>query len=128
MEAEDEVLLKTLNFRFKIKFEELSFSRKYDLVAKAAPMTHNCVLYLASWLGMRVALRKFSDKELVISKKLKTDFFKELEVAHNLRHPNILLYMGLSRDPSSNTYYIVQEFVSHITLYDVLHGVRKPIR
>ena len=73
-------------------------------------------------------LRKFSENELTISKKLKVDFFKELEVAHNLRHPNILLYMGLSRDSVTNNFYIVHEFVSHVTLFDILHGVRKPIK
>ena len=77
---------------------------------------------------MKVTLRKFNEQDLIRSKKLKSDFFKELEVAHNLRHPNILLNMGLSRDPVINNFYIVHEFVSHATLFDILHGVRKPIR
>ena len=40
------------------------------------------------------------------------NFLKELELAHSLRHPNIVLYMGLSLDPLKNNAFIVHEFVS----------------
>ena len=52
------------------------------------------------------------------------NFLKELEVAHSLRHPNIVLYMGLSLDPVKNNAFIVHEFVSQASLFDILHGVR----
>ena len=50
------------------------------------------------------------------------NFLHELEVAHSLRHPNIVLYMGLSIDPEKNHAYIVQEFVSKHSLFELLHG------
>lgn len=52
------------------------------------------------------------------------NFLKELEVAHSLRHPNIVLYMGLSLDPVKNNAFIVHEFVSKASLFDILHGIR----
>ena len=51
------------------------------------------------------------------------NFLKELEVAHSLRHPNIVLYMGLSLDPVKNNALIVHEYVSKATLFDIIHGV-----
>ena len=56
------------------------------------------------------------------------NFLKELEVAHSLRHPNIVLYMGLSLDPVKNNAFIVHEFVSQASLFDILHGVRPRMR
>ena len=50
-------------------------------------------------------------------------FLKELEVAHSLRHPSIVLYMGLSLDPIKNNAHIVHEYVSKATLFDIIHGV-----
>lgn len=52
------------------------------------------------------------------------NFLKELEVAHSLRHPNVVLYMGLSLDPVKNNAYIVHEFVSQASLFDIIHGIR----
>mmetsp|Transcript_35922 Transcript_35922/g.43903 ORF Transcript_35922/g.43903 Transcript_35922/m.43903 type:complete len:83 (+) Transcript_35922:198-446(+) len=51
------------------------------------------------------------------------NFLKELEVAHSLRHPNIVLYMGLSLDSMKNNALIVHEYVSKATLFDIIHGV-----
>ena len=52
------------------------------------------------------------------------NFLRELELAHSLRHPNIVLYMGLSLDPIKNNAFIVHEFVSQASLFDILHGMR----
>ena len=46
-------------------------------------------------------------------------------MAHALRHPNIVLYMGLSLDPVKNNAFIVHEYVSKASLFDILHGVRR---
>ena len=42
-------------------------------------------------------------------------------MVHNLRHPNLLMYMGLSIDPERSDAYIVTEFFSTVTLFDVVH-------
>lgn len=117
--------IKTLSsFKFLINFGELTFDKKRDLVSKACPQNHWCSLYQANWLGMKVSLRKFSTKKMLHSQKQIINFLKELEVAHSLRHPNIVLYMGLSLDPVKNNAYILHEFVSMASLFDILHGVR----
>ena len=74
---------------------------------------------------MKVSLRKFSAKNMLHSQRQIMNFLKELEVAHSLRHPNIVLYMGLSLDPIKNNAFIVHEFVSQASLFDILHGVRQ---
>ena len=71
-----------------------------------------------------MCLRKFSAKNTLHSQKQIINFLKELEVAHSLRHPNIVLYMGLSLDPIKSNAFIVHEFVSKASLFDILHGVR----
>ena len=104
----EEMYIKTLSsFKFLINFDELNFNSKYDLIMKSSIQTHYCSFYLGSWLGMRVTLKRFSNKQLLKEPKSITEFLKELEVAHSLRHPNIVLYMGLSIDPVKNHAYIV---------------------
>lgn len=44
-------------------------------------------------------------------------------MAHSLRHPSIVLYMGLSLDPVKNNAHIVHEYVSKATLFEIIHGV-----
>ena len=73
-------------------------------------------------------MRKFSAKNMLHSQRQIMNFLKELEVAHSLRHPNIVLYMGLSLDPVKNNAFIVHEFVSQASLFDILHGVRPRMR
>jgi len=47
-------------------------------------------------------------------------------MVHNLRHPNILMYMGLSIDPVKYDAYIITEFFSTVTLFDVIQQRRLP--
>ena len=120
----EDIYIKTLSgFKFLINFEELSFNKKRDLIQKACSQTHWCSLYQANWLGMKVCLRKFSASKMMHSQRQIMNFLKELEVAHSLRHPNIVLYMGLSLDPEKNNAFIVHEFVSQASLFDILHGI-----
>ena len=123
MDPTEEMYIKTLSsFKFQIGFEELRFNTKYDLIAKSSIQTHYCSLYIGTWLGMRVTLKRFSHKQLMKEPSSVADFLHELEVAHSLRHPNIVLYMGLAIDPEKNHAYIVQEFVSKSSLFEILHG------
>ena len=53
-------------------------------------------VYLGKWLGQEVAIKQYgknSSKKRTTKKT--TDFIKEVEVISNLRHPNIVLYMGV---------------------------------
>ena len=54
--------------------------------------------------------------------KAMQDFIKEIEMLNQLRHPNIVLYMGVSFNPDQiQSFYMVTEFVSKGSLFDLLH-------
>ena len=48
------------------------------------------------------------------------ELVKEIEMLHSLRHPNIVLYMGVSFD-KYNHYYMITEYVSKGSLFHILH-------
>jgi serine/threonine protein kinase len=85
-----------------VDFTELVFDPKSDYIGGGG-----CgEVYQGKWLGVKVAIKKFGKKYL--NKKSNKDFTKEIEVVHSLRHPNIILYMGVSFD-SNQQYYMITE-------------------
>ena len=71
-------------------------------------------------MGTKVAVKKFG-KRYMTRKALK-DFIKEIEMLNQLRHPNIVLYMGVSLDEQVNShFYMITEFVGMGSLFDLLH-------
>lgn len=46
-------------------------------------------------------------------------FIKEINVISNLRHPNVVLYIGASIN--KNDYYMISEFIPKGSLFDFLH-------
>lgn len=101
-------------FNLVIKFEELLFSLKNDLIASGGYGD----VYKGKWLGLQVAIKKFGKK--YVSKKALKELVKEIEMLHALRHPNIVLYMGVSFD-KYNQYYMITEFVTKGSLFYILH-------
>ncbi len=65
-----------------------------------------------------MAVKRFGKRYL--TKKAVKDFIKEIEVVNQLRHPNIVLYMGVTID-SQNFYYMITEFVNKGSLFEMLH-------
>ena len=53
------------------------------------------------------------------------NYIKEINIYNNLRHPNILLFIGVSIN--KNDFYIILEYLENHTLYEILHK-KKPIR
>ena len=53
-------------------------------------------VFKAKWFGTKVAVKKFGRR--YITRKALKDFIKEIEMLNQLRHPNIVLYMGVSVD------------------------------
>ena len=53
-----------------------------------------------------MAIKRFA--KITNNKKALKDFIKEIQVVHSLRHPNIVLYMGVSFDQNQQ-YYMVTE-------------------
>ena len=54
-------------------------------------------VFKARWNGTRVAVKKFGKRRM--TGKAMQDFIKEIEMLNQLRHPNIVLYMGVSFNP-----------------------------
>lgn len=53
------------------------------------------------------------------SHKNREEFMKEVHILSDLKHPNIVLYMGLCI--TVNRYQLVTEFMENGSLYDQLH-------
>ena len=79
-------------FDFFIDFKELIIDPNSDLIGRGGYGD----VFKARWLGTKVAVKKFG-KRYMTRKALK-DFIKEIEMLNQLRHPNIVLYMGVSID------------------------------
>lgn len=101
-------------FNLVIDFADLHFSQKNDLIASGGYGD----VYKGKWLGLTVAVKKFGKK--YINKKALKELVKEIEVLHSLRHPYIVLYLGVSFD-KYNSYYMVTEYVSKGSLFHILH-------
>jgi serine/threonine protein kinase len=53
----------------------------------------------------------------------KEDFMKELEIISDLKHPNIVLYMGMCI--TANKYTLITEYLENGSLFDQLHKKKK---
>lgn len=106
--------LKQSGFGFLIDFKELIFDQKSDYVGSGGYGD----VFVGKWLGAKVAIKKFGKK--YTSRKAMKEFIKEIEVVHGLRHPGIILYMGVSFD-AKNQYYMVTDFVQRGSLFEIVH-------
>lgn len=69
-------------------------------------------------MGTPVAVKRFGRK--CITKKSIIDFVKEIEIVNQMRHPNIIFYMGVTFD-DDHYYYMVTEYSSNGSIFDLLH-------
>lgn len=108
--------LRENGFDFFIDFKELEIDVKADFIGRGGYGD----VFKARWFGTNVAVKKFG-KRYMTRKALK-DFIKEIEMLNHLRHPNIVLYMGVSLDLQNQSFfYMITEFVSRGSLFDLLH-------
>lgn len=78
-------------------------------------------VYLGTYLGQTVAIKEYGLKR---KESIKLNFLREVKVLSELRHPNILLYMGVITNHREK-YYMVTEYMERGSLYDHLHGKYK---
>lgn len=76
------------------------------------------VVFKGEYRGADVAIKKL--KSQVMNKTQLEEFAKESAVMIGLRHPNILLFMGVCLDPPDLA--IITEFMPRGSLYDVIHN------
>ena len=72
------------------------------------------------WLGQEVAVKQYGknipDKRM---RRKTSDFISEVDVISNLRHPNIVLYMGVCINHSQ--YLMITEYLDGGSLFELLH-------
>ena len=72
------------------------------------------------WLGQDVAIKVYKKKQKK-EKKFGEDFLKEVEVIFNIRHPNIVLFMGVSIFESKGL-LITEYIIFYMRLeYKIMH-------
>ena len=92
-----------INEKVLINFNELTFADK-----KIGEGGYGDV-FMGKWLGQDVAIKAYKRRNTgkLRYKQQMGDFLKELEVISNLRHPNIVLYMGVCQKDMN--YYLITE-------------------
>ncbi len=76
-------------------------------------------VFLGVWNGKYVAIKKFNTKEKYNIKYSLNKFIKEINIISNLRHPNVVLYIGASINKLE--YYMISEFIPRGSLFDYIH-------
>jgi serine/threonine protein kinase len=83
--------------------------------------------FSGSWRGKRLFSAFFlagmtlHEDELEV---VRQQFLQEMEILSYLRHPNLLLFIGVSYDPSTRTpLWIITELMKN-SLYGILHDLR----
>ena len=112
-------------FNFYIPFNELTKGEEIT------EMNNIFQTFLGKWQGKKIIMKCLSidkiQKDIKNNKNINKlnirdiiqNFIKEINICNNLRHPNIVLFIGVSIN--KNEYYQIHEFVENNTLYNLLH-------
>lgn len=115
------LLLHSLNlsgFNFFINFEDIKLLDKIGEGGFGA-------VYSGMWDGKIVAIKKFHIKEKYSVKNTLNKYIKEINTIANLRHPNIVLYMGSSL--TKTDCYMISEYITKGSLFDYIHVNKKTL-
>jgi serine/threonine protein kinase len=78
----------------------------------------SCIVYKGRWRGTEIGIKEFKP-EYKTTKKEMEKFLKELVTLSQIRHPNLLLLMGVCLDRPNLC--IITEYVDNFTLFYALH-------
>ena len=88
-------------------------------------------LFMGKWQGKQIVIKCLSvdriKNEILKNKKfsklsigsIMQNYIKEINICNNLRHPNIILFIGVSIN--KNDFYIIFEYLENHSLYEILH-------
>ena len=112
-------------FNFYIPFNELIRGEEIDVEDKIFQ------IFLGEWKGKKIIMKCLSvdriqkiiknnkkNNNLNLSDIMQT-FIKEINICNNLRHPNVVLFIGVSIN--KNEFYQIHEYIENNTLYNLLH-------
>ena len=75
-------------------------------------------VYRGIYRGTEVAIKKLRNTYNV---EFIDNFIKEIAIMSELRHPNVLLFMGSCNSNNESGQYIITEYMPRGSLYDILH-------
>lgn len=84
----EQLKINGIGLTFLIEHKEIEF------VSKVGEGAYGEV-YRGKWLGMDVAIKQYGKRHSKLHRKKIMDFIKEVTMINGLRHPNIVLYMGI---------------------------------
>ncbi|KDO28392.1 TKL/DRK protein kinase [Saprolegnia parasitica CBS 223.65] len=108
-QKEQDILM--ANLCFNIKESELVLGTKIGGGSYGA-------VYAGKWLGTDVAIKQLFLNAL--GEKVLKDFHKECDLMRQLRHPNIVLFLGSSAQPPN--LFLVTELLAKGSLFDIYHA------
>lgn len=104
-----------------------SLSAKYIINRNMLTLTEKLqegafgMVYKGTYLHQVVAVKVY--KKLNNTRFHVKSFLKEVEILSNLRHPDILLYMGVCVD--GDDCFMISEYLENGSLFDHLHGKKR---
>ena len=84
----------------------------------------SCVVYRGLWRGTEVAIKQFKIEYSTSAKELEK-FIKEMQVLSQMRHPNLILLMGVCIDQPNLC--LISELVPNCSLFQALHNTNKQL-
>ena len=111
-------------FYASLNNNSMNFFIEYDEIKKERPIGKGGMgeLYLGEWQGKQVAIKKIK-LNYIKNNILSNKFINEINIIASMRHPNILLFMGVTID--NNTYYMITEYLPSGSLHEYLHLSKK---
>lgn len=91
---------------------ELSFG---EVISRGS----SCEVFKGKWRGCEVAIKQFHDEYKENQKEL-SKFVKEMQTLAQVRHPNLILLMGICLDLPHLC--LIAEFVPNMSLFSALHS------
>ncbi|KAL4441650.1 hypothetical protein ABPG74_021582 [Tetrahymena malaccensis] len=101
-----------INKKLIINYQELDFGKKIGEGSYGQ-------VFKGTWAKTQVAIKQFGKQNSKFHLRKVQDFISEVRVINNLRHPNIVLYMGVCFYQSQ--YFMITEYLQEGSLYDHLH-------
>ena len=84
----------------------------------------SCVVFKGMWRGTLVAIKQFKLEYSTSNKELEK-FIKEMNVLAKVRHPNLILLMGVCIDQPNLC--IISELVQNCSLFQAIHKAPRPL-